>query len=108
MVENTSENLSQDYLDWKNSLKNKSPREISQEIKNRILATDELDDKSKKVFNDIYDYVFKMCDANKPIKMDLMKIYLQDIKGHDVTKMDMYPIWLLLGFCGIKFDTVKI
>lgn len=68
---------------------------------------DDLDQKSKKLFEDCYDYFLQKMKEGKNVDSDLLKIYLQDIKGYDIQQINIYQIMLLLSFCGFKMTVDK-
>ena len=99
--------MEETYEQWSERLSKLSDDEISIEIKNKILERANIDEKSKRVFNDCYDYFKKNIKAEKPVDIELLKIYLTDIKGYDVKKINIYQILLLLSFCGINININK-
>jgi hypothetical protein len=99
--------MEETYEQWSERISKLSDEEISIEIKNKILERANIDEKSKQVFNDCYEYFKKNIKAGKNIDIDLLKIYLTDIKGYDVKQINIYQILLLLSFCGININVNK-
>lgn len=91
------------YQEWKDYLSSLSDAEVSEEIKKRILSESGMNQEEQNIFNDIYNFFKKNTIAGKPVKIDLLKIYLEDIKGYDVKKINIYQMLILLSFCGIQF-----
>ena len=95
-----------DLQNWKESLKQMNFDEYTDEMKSRILNSN-MDNDSKKQFNDCYEYFKKLYKSGKPLEANLLKIYLEEIKGYKNIKMEEFiRIVILLGFCGfqIKYD----
>ena len=58
-------------------------------------------------FQDCFDYVFKLYKTNKPLEINLLKIYLEQVKDYKNIKMDVFiTTMILLSFCGfnLKFN----
>jgi hypothetical protein len=97
----------EDIDKWKESLKNMSFEDYAITIKNKILE-DNLNTESKQYFCDCFDYVFNCYKKNKPLELNLIKIYLEDIKGYKNIKMEEFiRTLLLLNLCGFSFDFKK-
>ena len=93
------------YEDWLKTLEGKSDEEISLAIKEQIINKSGMDEMNKKLFNDIYEYFANKINANKSIEIELLRIYLTDIKGYStdvVNKIDFIQMLVLLNVCGIQ------
>ena len=83
--------------------------EYSETMKNKIIDSN-MDNDSKKQFNDCYEYIKKVYKQGKPLEAKLLKIYLEDIKGYKNLKVNEFiNLMILLGFCGfqIQYDKNK-
>jgi hypothetical protein len=99
--------MEETFEQWSERLNTLSDKEVSEEIKKVILERANIDDESKKVFNDCYEYFMKNINAGKTVDTDLLKIYLKDIKGYNTDNINIYQILLLLSFCGINVNVNK-
>ena len=115
--------MEETYEQWSERISKLSDEEIS--IETQINELDDLDeladlDIGNMDFSDIdfddfyqealkaaYEYFKKNIKAGKNIDIDLLKIYLTDIKGYDVKQINIYQILLLLSFCGININVNK-
>lgn len=102
-TEITGESTSEEFNKWADKLESMSDLEISQEIYNRIIYNSDLSDDDKKILKDSYEYSRKLISQNKPLESNLLKIYLKDVKGYDLSKINLMQIIVLLTFCGIIF-----
>ena len=89
---------------WADKLEKMSDMEVSREVFNRIMFKSDIDDKSKELLSLSYEYCVKLINQNKPLEPNLLKIYLQDIKGYDINQVNLTGLILLLGCCGINFN----
>ena len=55
----------------------------------------------------LYGELYNRAGNLANIDIDLLKIYLTDIKGYDVKQINIYQILLLLSFCGININVNK-
>ncbi len=97
------------FDNWIQSLNNMSFDEYSHNIKDKILQSN-MDAQSKQQFSDCFDYVYKLYKSNKPLDVNLFKIYLEEIKGYKNIKMSEFiNMMILLCYCGfnISFDKLN-
>ena len=87
-----------------NKLEHMSDKEVSYEIYQRIMNNSDIDKESLELFSDTYNYCMKLINQGKVIEPNLLKIYLQDIKGKDIKKINLINLFALLGICGINFN----
>ena len=93
------------YNQWINSLSNMNFDQYCIAIKNKILESNQVDTNFKQQFNDCFDYVYKLYKNNKTFEPNLIKIYLEDIKGYKNIKMtELFTIMILLSYCGFSFN----
>lgn len=92
-----------DYNKWLNSLSKLDDKEVSHEIYNRIVNHSDIDKESIELFKIAYDYAIKLINQGKNLEINLLKIYLQDVKGKDINQINMMNLIALLGICGINF-----
>lgn len=92
-----------EFENWANRLEKMSDREVSYEIYQRILNHGDLDAESKELFSIAYEYCMKLLNLGKNLEPNLLKIYLQDIKGKDISQINIINVFALLGICGINF-----
>ena len=96
-----------DFENWKKELQNLTFEEYAVLMKDKILQ-DNTDTLSKTYFQDCFDYVLKLYKSNKPLELNLLKIYLEEIKNYKNIKMeDFIRTIILLGFCGFNFKFDK-
>ena len=99
--------MNNEFEKWKNDLQNLTFEEYAIYMKNKILQ-DNIDELSKNYFQDCFDYVLKLYKSNKPLELNLLKIYLEQIKNYKNIKMDDFiRTIILLGFCGFNFQFNK-
>lgn len=67
----------------------------------------DLDQESLKLFSTAYEYCMKLINQGKNLEPNLLRIYLQDIKGQDISQINLINLFTLLGLCGINFTNVK-
>lgn len=78
--------------------------QYAQLMKQTILKGN-LDEQSKEQFEVCFDYVMSLYKDGKPLDINQLKIYLEQIKGYKNIKMtEVINIMLLLSFCGFSFD----
>lgn len=92
-----------DYNKWLNSLSKLDDKGVSREIYNRIVNHSDIDKESIELFKIAYDYAIKLINQGKNLEINLLKIYLQDVKGKDINQINMMNLIALLGICGINF-----
>lgn len=96
--------MEQTFDEWANSMNGLNDMEISHRIRDKILESPEMDENSKQVFLDTYEFVEKNTNKGKEFKMDLLKTYLRDVKGYNIAKINIIQILALISFCGIQFS----
>ena len=96
-----------EFEQWANNLEHMSDREVSYEIYQRIMNHSDLDKESLKLFSMAYEYCMKLINQGKNLEPNLLKIYLQDIKGQDISQVNLINLFALLGLCGINFTSVE-
>lgn len=89
---------------WADSLEKMSDIEVSHAIYDRILTNSDLSSEDKKLLKDSYEYASKLISQNKPLEANLLKIYLSEVKGYDIYKVNIVNVIVLLAFCGIIFE----
>ena len=92
-----------EFEQWANRLEHMSDKEISNEIYQRIIQSSEIDEESRKLFSMAYEYCIKLINQGKDLEPNLLKIYLQDIKGQDINLINLFT---MLAMCGINFSKV--
>ena len=50
----------------------------------------------------------KLINQGKNLEPNLLKIYLQDIKGENINEVNIVNLFVLLSMCGIEFTTVNM
>ncbi len=94
-----------EFEQWANKLEHMSDYEVSQELYNRIMQHSNIDKESLELFSLAYNYCIKLIANGKNLEPNLLKIYLQDIKGKNIDQIKLTNLFLLLGICGINFGT---
>ena len=103
----TGEQEHRTYEDWCKTLEGKSDEDASRQLFDTIMNKGNLPEETGKLFKDIFDYSIQKIHDNKTFDIDLLKIYLKDIKGYDkIETTNLYPILLLLSMCGINWFVV--
>lgn len=102
MNETTGSN--KEFNQWADKLSHMSDREASREIYNRIMSHSDINKDALDVFSDAYEYCIKLIDQGKPLETNLLKIYLEEVKGRDINKINVVNLFTLLGICGINFN----
>lgn len=95
------------FQNWKNELLNGdlTPDEISLKIRDKILESPQLSTPEQKQFYiDVYDYVKKLIDRGKPLEINLLRIYLEEVKGYDLTVHSIIATLILVSACGIQLN----
>lgn len=95
-----------EYEKWINKLNNMSDMEVSYEIYQKLLNSKEIDDESRKLFSMAYEYCIKLINQEKNLEPNLLKIYLKDIKGQDISQINLVNLFTMLALCGIKFSKI--
>ena len=49
----------------------------------------------------------KLINQGKNLEPNLLKIYLQDINGQDISQINLINLFALLALCGINFSVNK-
>lgn len=93
-----------EFEQWANRLEHMSDKEISNEIYQRIIQSSEIDEESRKLFSMAYEYCMKLINQGKDLEPNLLKIYLQDIKGQDISQINLINLFTMLAMCGINFS----
>lgn len=96
-----------EFEQWTNKLEHMSDQEVSYEIYQRIMKHSDLDKESLNLFSMAYEYCMKLINQGKNLEPNLLKIYLQDIKGQDISQINLINLFALLGLCGINFTSVE-
>ena len=92
-----------EFEQWANKLEHMSDKEISYEIYKRIMMSKEISQESLNLFSMAYEYCMKLINQGKNLEPNLLKIYLQDIKGQDISQINLVNLFALLTLCGINF-----
>lgn len=101
--ESTGSKEQDEFNKWADELSKMSDAEVSREIFKRIMLSDDLSKAEKDIFKDAYEYCWKLIDQHKPLQLDLMKIYLEQLKGYELNKVNFVNLFMMLGMCGINF-----
>lgn len=96
-----------EFEQWANKLEHMTDKEISHEIYQRIMNSKEIDQQSLKLFSLAYEYCMKLINQGKNLEPNLLKIYLQDINGQDISQINLINLFALLALCGINFSVNK-
>lgn len=96
-----------EFEQWANKLEHMADKEISYEIYQRIMNSKEIDQQSLKLFSLAYEYCMKLINQGKNLEPNLLKIYLQDINGQDISQINLINLFALLALCGINFSANK-
>lgn len=99
--ESTGDNS--EYNAWLDRLSKMDDMSVSRELYDRVVNHSDIDKESIELFKIAYDYAIKLINQGKPLEVNLLKIYLQDIKGKDINQINMINLVALLGICGIEF-----
>lgn len=97
--------MAQSFDDWADSMAGLSDQEISHKIRDKILESPEMDEKSKQLFKDTYEFIEKNANKDKEFKMDLLQTYLKDVKGYNLGEIDILQTLTLISFCGLQLKT---
>lgn len=94
-----------EYQEWVNKINNASNDSVTQSrlIRDRILLSEEFSAEDRKLFLDVFEYVEKVISQKKQLEPNLLKIYLQDIKGYDIEDIKIIRILVLVALCGFTF-----
>lgn len=100
-----------EFEQWYENLKALSFEERAFAIKEEIIKKSNFDKDSIKFFNDCFEYFMKQYHINKPIDLELFKIFLVKIKGWDEDRLsnisDIFRIFVLLTFCGFNLKEIS-
>lgn len=107
MSKNNESTNNQEYLQWANKLEHMTDLEVSRAIFDRIMNHSDINKQQLELFSIAYEYCLKLIMQNKILEPNLLKIYLQDIKGKDISELNMVNVITLLGLCGINFNQLK-
>ena len=100
--------MEQDLKKKKNNLQKLNFEDYANEMKEKILSDKTINDLSQQYFKDCFEYVMKLYKSNKPLDINLLKIYLEQVKNYKNIKFDEFVrIIILLGFCGFSFNFDK-
>lgn len=97
-----------EFEQWANKLEHMSDQEVSYEIYQRIMNHSDIDKDSLRLFSEAYEYCIKLINQGKNLEPNLLKIYLQDIKGENINEVNIVNLFILLSMCGIEFSTVNM
>lgn len=97
-----------EFEQWANKLEHMSDQEVSYEIYQRIMNHSDIDKDSLRLFSEAYEYCMKLINQGKNLEPNLLKIYLQDIKGENINEVNIVNLFILLSMCGIEFSTVNM
>lgn len=93
------------YEEWLSRLQSADDDTRREILRDKILESDQLDDESKKIFKDSFEYVKSLVKRGKPFETNLFKIHLMEVKGYEkITFAQLSRILMLLTLCGFKFD----
>lgn len=90
---------------WIERLKELSFEDKAIAIKDQIVKEWQYDYKSKRFFIDCFNYFLKQYKINKPIEMDLLKIYLTNLCGwkeEDLSIEGFLRTLMILELCGFQ------
>lgn len=93
----------QEFEKWADALSHMDDLSVSRELFNRIMNHSDLNDDDKALLSDAYQYCQKLLKYGKPLEPDLLRIYLQDLKGYEISQINMVNLIIMLGCCGIVF-----
>lgn len=97
----------QSFEEWSKSLESMDFDHYSLAIKEKIMESD-LDNYSKLVFNDCFEYISKLYKSRKPLDVKLLKIHLEEVKGYKNIKIDEFiNLMILLSYCGFNINFVN-
>ena len=94
------------FEQWANKLEHMTDKEISYEIYQKIMASKEISQESLELFSMAYEYCMKLINQGKKLEPNLLKIYLRDIKGQDISQINLVNLFILLTLCGINFSKI--
>ena len=97
-----------EFEQWANKLEHMSDQDVSYEIYQRILNHSDIDKESLRLFSEAYEYCIKLIKQGKNLEPNLLKIYLQDIKGENINEVNIVNLFILLSMCGIEFTTINM
>jgi len=101
----STENITDiEFNEWADKLSKMDDEDASRAVLQRVLENSDLYDSDKELLKDAYEYCMKLIHQGKPLEIDLLKIYLGDIKNYKVNDVNLYNLIILLGCCGICFD----
>lgn len=95
-----------EFEQWADKLEKMSDYEVSREIYDRLINHSDIDNESRELFKLAYEYCIKLISQGKNLEPNLLKIYLQDIKGKNINQIKLTNLFILLGICGINFEKV--
>lgn len=96
--------IDKEFNQWADELEHMSDLEVSRSIYDRIINYSDLSNDDKRLLADSYEYAMKLINNNKPLEANLLKIYLHDVKGYDIYKINIVNVVVLLALCGIIFE----
>lgn len=87
---------------WKQTLTDAGP-DSALKIREKILESPQMHDKvSRELFIDLFDYVQKLVNQGKPLKINLLRIYLEEVKGHSLKEESVIGALILVAMCGFQ------
>ena len=93
------------FEEWQKSLQSMNFEDRAVAIKEKIVEGLAEYPEAQEQFQICFDYVRQVYKEGKPLEMNLLKIYLEQITGYKNIKMtEVINIMLLLSFCGFSFD----
>lgn len=104
-MNDTVKDTKQSFEEWIKTTQDLSGdfEQYAQLMKQTILRGN-LDEQSKEQFEVCFQYVMSLYKEGKPLDINQLKIYLEQIKGYKNIKMtEVINIMLLLSFCGFSF-----
>lgn len=101
--ESTGSLRDEEYEAWADRLSRMGDEEASYEIYQRVRLSNDLNEESKRLLDDGYEYCRTLIKQGKALEFDLFKIHLEKIKGYDLSTVNLYTLVALLGCCGIIF-----
>lgn len=96
------------FKEWQQSLESMEFEDRAIAIKEKIIEGLSEYPEAQEQFQVCFDYVMQVYKEDKPLEMNLLKIYLESVKGYKNIKMtEVFNIMLLLSYCGFDFKNVQ-
>lgn len=102
--ETTGEASEHEYDEWVKEMEGLTDMEISEKIKEKILSSPDMDYGSRQLFNDVYNYIQKCYVQQKPVDVPVMKIYLEELHGHNLEECSIMGALTLVTMCGLSIS----